>query len=131
MRDAPGLTSDQVYRWRLLLEEYRPKIVHVKWIHNTIADAISWLEFDPTVNLTAESYFMAKANKSSKQRQGQNWMEGTKYWCELKLDTNKMVQDSGTTNCHQLTIPNMGKSKKITCNNYTKEADTTFDKSSA
>jgi hypothetical protein len=32
MRDALGLTLDQVYRWRLLLEEYRPKIVyHLVW----------------------------------------------------------------------------------------------------
>ncbi len=27
MRDALGLSSDQVYQWRLLLEEYGPKIV--------------------------------------------------------------------------------------------------------
>ncbi len=32
MRDAPGLTSDQVYRWRLLLEEYGPEIVYIKGI---------------------------------------------------------------------------------------------------
>ncbi len=30
----------------------------------------------------------------------------------------------------QLTVPNTGKRKKVTCTNYTKEADTTFDKSS-
>jgi hypothetical protein len=29
-RDALGLTSDRVYCWRLLLEEYAPKIVHIK-----------------------------------------------------------------------------------------------------
>ncbi len=29
MRDALGLTSDQVYQWRLLLEEYGPKIVYI------------------------------------------------------------------------------------------------------
>jgi hypothetical protein len=39
MRDALGLTSDQVYRWRLLLEENGPEIV----IHNTVADTVSWL----------------------------------------------------------------------------------------
>ena len=41
IRDALGLTSDRVYRWRLLLEEYAPEIVYIKGIHNTVADAIS------------------------------------------------------------------------------------------
>jgi hypothetical protein len=50
MKDALGLTSDRVYRWRLLLEEYRPKIVHIKGIHNTVTDAVSRLEYDPSVN---------------------------------------------------------------------------------
>ncbi len=40
MRDALGLTSDQVYRYRLLLEEYGPKIVYIKGIHNTVADTV-------------------------------------------------------------------------------------------
>ena len=43
--DAPRLTSDRVYRWRLILKEYGPEIVYIKGIHNTIADAISWLEY--------------------------------------------------------------------------------------
>ena len=42
-----GLTSDHVYWWRLLLEEYGPEIVHIKGIHNTVADAISRLDFGP------------------------------------------------------------------------------------
>ncbi len=73
MRDVLGLTLDQVHQWRLLLEEYGPKIVYIKCIHNTIADAISRLEYDPSVNPTAESYFMTKV-KSSKPSQRQNWM---------------------------------------------------------
>jgi hypothetical protein len=44
MRDALSLTSDQVYQWRLLLEEYRPKIAYIKGIHNTVADAVLQLE---------------------------------------------------------------------------------------
>jgi hypothetical protein len=52
MRHALGLTLDHVYQWRLLLEEYGPNIVHIKGIHihNTSVDAISWLEYDPSVN---------------------------------------------------------------------------------
>jgi hypothetical protein len=40
-RDALGLTSDRVYPWWLLLEEYAPEIIYIKGIHNTVADAIS------------------------------------------------------------------------------------------
>ncbi len=65
IRDALGMTSDHVYQWRLLLEEYRPKIVYIKGIHNTIADTISWLEYDPSINQTAENYHMTKDKKMS------------------------------------------------------------------
>ena len=40
MQDDLGLTSDRVYRWRLLLEEYGPTIEYIKGIHSTVADAI-------------------------------------------------------------------------------------------
>jgi hypothetical protein len=46
IRDALGMTSDRVYQWRLLLEEYGPKIVYIKGIHNTVADTISRLEYE-------------------------------------------------------------------------------------
>ena len=39
-RDALGQTSDRVYQWRLLLEEFSPKIIYIKGMHNTVADAI-------------------------------------------------------------------------------------------
>ncbi len=64
---------DRVYPWRIFLEEYGPKIVHIKGIHNTVEDAISWLEYDPSVNQGAESYSMMKI-KNSKNSQRQNWM---------------------------------------------------------
>jgi hypothetical protein len=53
-RDALGLTSDRVYRWQLLLEEYAPEIIYIKGIHNTVADAISRPEYDPKLNTTNE-----------------------------------------------------------------------------
>jgi hypothetical protein len=50
-RDALGLTSDRVW---LLLEEYAPEIVYIKGVHNTVADAISRLEYNPVQNSTNE-----------------------------------------------------------------------------
>ncbi len=77
-----------MYQWRLLLEVYGPKIVYIKGINSTIADAISRLEYDPSVNQTAESYFMTKVKKT-KSSQRHNWMAVSKYWCRLEIDTNK------------------------------------------
>ncbi len=70
-KDALSLTLDWVDQWRLLLEEYGLKIVCIEGIHNTIANAISRLEYDSSVNQTAESYFMTKV-KNSKSSQRQN-----------------------------------------------------------
>ena len=52
IQEALGLTSDRVYRWRLPFEEFGPEIVHIKGIQNTVADAISRLDFDPVQNET-------------------------------------------------------------------------------
>jgi hypothetical protein len=79
-----------MYQLRLLLEKYGPKIVYIKGIHNTVADAISWLEYDPTVNQTAESYFMTRVNKNSKSSQRQNWMAVSKHCCKQKVDPTNM-----------------------------------------
>ncbi len=77
MRDALRLTSDRVYQWRLLLEEFRPKIIYIEGIHNTVADAVSRLEYDPSVNQTADSFYSTKV-RNSKSRQRQNWMTVSK-----------------------------------------------------
>ncbi len=63
MQDALGLASDRVYRWRLLLEEYGPTIVYIKGIQNTVADAISRLDYGPF-----------KDDRT-------NWMTFAQYWC--------------------------------------------------
>jgi hypothetical protein len=49
-QDALDLTSDRVYQWWLLLEEYGPDIIHIDGIHNTVAGAISWLDYQPVKN---------------------------------------------------------------------------------
>jgi hypothetical protein len=89
MRDALGLTSDRVYQWRLLLEEYGPKIVYIKGKHNTVVDAVLQLEYDPSVNRTAESFYTTKV-KNTKSHQRQNWMTVSKNWCELDIYSDNL-----------------------------------------
>jgi len=69
IQDALGLTSDRVYRWRLLLEEYGPEIIHIKGIHNTVAHAISRLDYSPVHN------------------QRDTWMTFTQCWCHYASHT--------------------------------------------
>ncbi len=71
-RDALGLTSDRVYRWWLLLEEYAPEIIYVKGIHNTVADAILQLEYDPKLNKTNE-YTHAILGVEPEELSAQRW----------------------------------------------------------
>ena len=66
-----GSTSNRVYRWRLILEEYCPEIIYIKGIHNTVADDISRLEFSPKTN-------------PSLNTDKQNWTILTKNWCAIE-----------------------------------------------
>jgi hypothetical protein len=84
-RDALGLTLDRVYRWRLLLEEYAPKIVYIKGIHNTVADAISQLECNLLLNLTNE-YNHAMHGMSTKEPAHHKWNTFSKHWHSYNKD---------------------------------------------
>jgi hypothetical protein len=67
IRDALGLTLDHLYQWRLLLEDYGPKIVYIKGIHNTVADTVLQLEYDPSINQTAEGFHTTKVRNNNSQ----------------------------------------------------------------
>ena len=69
MQQALGLTSDRVYRWRLIIEEYGPKIIYVKGKNNTVSDTILRLDFFPKADL--------------KYPEQKNWMILTKCWCNV------------------------------------------------
>ena len=84
IQEALGLTSDRVYRWRLLLEEYGPEIVHIKGIHNTVADAISRLDFGPV------------------QDEKANWMTFTKCWCHYTM--HAPTEESAITHQHHINM---------------------------
>ena len=79
IQDPIGLTSDRVYRWRLLFEEYGPEIVHIKGIHNTVADAISRLDFGPV------------------QDEKANWMTFTKCWYHYTVHSSRREHNSSPT----------------------------------
>ncbi len=57
-------------------------------MHNTVADAVSWLEYDPSINLTAESFHTTKVGNNSSQRQC--WMMVSKNWCKLEIDSDNL-----------------------------------------
>ena len=50
IQDTLGLTLDQMYQWRLLLEEYGPDIEYIKGVNNRVEGAISRLDYNPDVN---------------------------------------------------------------------------------
>ncbi len=78
-RDAMGLTSNRVYQLRLLLEEYTPEILYIKEIHSTVADAISWLEYNPKLNTTNE-YTHATLGVSSEEMSAKRWKSLLHHW---------------------------------------------------
>ena len=75
-QDTLVLTSDRVYRWRLLVKEFGPKIVYIKGPHNTVADAISCLDFEAIPN------------------EQENWMTFTKCWCYYTMQEESVIDTS-------------------------------------
>jgi hypothetical protein len=64
-----------VYHWRLIIKEYGPKIIYIKGENNTVADAISRLDFTPKAE--------------TKHLNQNNWMMLTKRWCAFSTHTIK------------------------------------------
>ena len=48
MQNALGLTSDRVYHWRLLIEEYGPTIVYIKGIQTLLRMLYHGWTMDPS-----------------------------------------------------------------------------------
>ena len=99
MRNALGLSSDRVYRWRLLLEEYGPEIVYIKGIANTVADALSRLEYNPDMHPTKESYMMYRHRGDNGSKTiSDRYKNVAMLLSHYRNDRN---EDNGNTNlCH-------------------------------
>jgi hypothetical protein len=79
-RDALGLTSDRVYHWQILLEENVPEIIYIKGIHNTVANAILQLGYDPKLNIT-NKYTHAMLGVEPEELSTQQWKWAfAHYW---------------------------------------------------
>ncbi len=61
------------------MEEYAPEIIHRKGIHNTVADAISRLEYDPKLNKTNE-YTHAMVGVEPEEVSTQQWKSFAHHW---------------------------------------------------
>jgi hypothetical protein len=79
--DTLGLTSDRVYQLRLLLVEYTPKIICIKEIHNTntVADAMSRLEYDHKLN-TTNNFTHAMLGVEPEELSVQQWKLLVHHW---------------------------------------------------
>ena len=73
MQQALGLTSNRLYCWRLIIEEYGPKIIYIKQKNNTVEDTISQLEFFPKAE--------------TKNLDQKNWMILAKRWLQWQTHT--------------------------------------------
>ena len=73
IQDVLSLTSDRVYRWWFLLEEYGPEIIHIKGIHNTVTYAILRLDYCPA------------------QNNRETWMTFTQCWCYYASHTTTQL----------------------------------------
>ncbi len=72
-------------------------LFYIKGIHNTAADAISRLEYDPKVNSTNE-YNHSTHRMSTKEVTSQRWLMFSKLWSCY----NEAQEDSDETNTIQL-----------------------------
>ena len=57
------MTSNRVYRWRLVIEEYGPAIMYTKGTDNTVADTTSRLDYNPTQDRHADDEEMSTTVK--------------------------------------------------------------------
>ena len=90
------MTSDRVTRWRILLEEHAPVIIYIKGIHNTVADAILQLDYDPKLNST-NKYNHVTHVMSANEEANQKWLMCSTFWPRYNetqgdLDEGKMIQ---------------------------------------
>jgi hypothetical protein len=101
-QDALGLTSDRVYHWGLLLEEFAPEFVYIKRIHNMVGDAVSRQDYNPKVNPTSECTYSTFGNPV-KGETIVKWKAFSKLWRSYnKNNPDNETQECNLTKCLQI-----------------------------
>jgi hypothetical protein len=92
-RDTSGLISDKIYHWQLFLEGFAPKIIYIKVTYNTVADAISQLDYNHMVNPTSKCNH-ATLGMSAKGETIVRWKTFSKLGhCYNEFITGNIVQE--------------------------------------
>ncbi len=97
-QDSLGLTSYRVWCWQLLLEGFAPEIVYINRMHNTATDAISWLDYNPQVNLTSKFNY-STFGIPAKGETVVKWANFSKLWrCYNKNNLGNETQECSHLN---------------------------------
>jgi hypothetical protein len=72
------------------LEEYAPEIIYIKGIHNTVADTVSRLDYDPKLNKTNE-YTHTMLGVEPEELSAQQWKSFLHHWRSYN-DTSTPMQ---------------------------------------
>jgi hypothetical protein len=89
-----------------MVEEYAPEIFYIKGIHNTVADAISQLEYDPKQNLTNEYTHATLQVPMGEPTATRKWTTFSKHWQEYNeysttLNTSNFKMNTVFANCSE------------------------------
>ena len=84
-RESLGSTSDRVKRWHILLNEYGVDIRYIKGVDNTVADAISRLDYCPKINPHPEDELDSKGDFRS-EFSHRRWNKLVTLFCHYRHD---------------------------------------------
>jgi hypothetical protein len=89
------LSSDRITIWRLLIEEYRPKYVHIAGKNNIVADALSRLEKDEDEKLseTEEGLVLSHAMCAVEQNEARVVPETKEELVRNIMNVNEMESE--------------------------------------
>ena len=97
-RENLGESSDRVMRWKLLLNEYNLTIKYIRGVDNTVADAISRLDYCPKKNPHPED---ADAFADDKDMQNHKWNNCISLLSHYQEPAGETINDEVDQSTHK------------------------------